>query len=111
MGACIESVDDWIADNEAPHLWLRAFNLWTGATFLHGDWVPEINADRFEVTFWVIESIERYDTEQVVAYAYCCAAEDRVGDHKLFLFDFNDTVAVVGNIVNIGDPDDNDWGS
>jgi hypothetical protein len=79
---------------------LEAFNLWEGATFMHHGSV------------WIIHELRDFGaSERILAVAHRGDRENNRDFDLPFVFDYMDTVSVIGNVRNPKDYDDNNWGA
>lgn len=89
---------------------LRAFNLIPGAAFML--------IDEPDPRVWIVQHVSRdlnHERVNVWAHDGTNASDEAAfkgsSDHLALNLDFCTLVALIGLVVNPGDPDDNDWGS
>ena len=87
-------------DNVPDAVKMNAFNLWEGATFMTGGRV------------YIVHRFQDYGaSEKVLVETHRGDADMNNEPDYPFLFDYMDKVAVIGNVRNPQDIDDNDWGN
>lgn len=99
----------------APRIFIDAFNIIPGTTFVAPEQWPYESPEGCEQYFVATTKLHRSDDETVHVVARPLSYDDeifsgqRVRAHS-FTFDFCDKVSLVGLVVNPNDPDDNNCG-